>query len=119
MKESILLAKAKKLLKENGYILKESTISLDDYVDELTALIDADQNITEEIKNSIWSNFENSLYDMCSEWLSIGNDGMYYSKDVGYDSMTDNIYEAIGDGVDYDDVVAEFGTPEEYLANFI
>lgn len=38
---------------------------------------------------------------------------MIYQRNVGRDSMADSVYDYL-DSITYDDLVDEFGTPEDY-----
>ena len=60
----------------------------------------------------------NELIDMLiDDEATIDQDdsGCYYDTTIGRDSMTDNPVELLDLSVSYDDIVADYGTPEEFV----
>ena len=98
--ESMKLREAVRILEAEGLKLQRSR-TIWDYLDEL-----------EEIDPSAREMMIEELIED-SHYIVQGDDGFYYDTSIGRDSMTDDPIELIED-VTYDDLVADYGTPEEY-----
>ena len=62
----------------------------------------------------------NELVDMLvddEETIVQDDGGLYYDTTIGRDSMTDDPVELLDFDVSYDDIVAEYGTPKEFVAS--
>ena len=86
--------------------LNESTEkTLGDYLDEVEQL---DGEAYDELIDMLVADEETIVQD---------DSGCYYDTTIGRDSMTDNPVELLDFSISYDDIVAEYGTPEEFVYN--
>ena len=112
--ESMKFGEAKRILEAEGLriakdccskkrkrTLKESSLTIWDYLDELEAI---DPSAREMMIEELVENSDNIVR---------GDDGCYYDTSVGRDSMTDDPMDLL-EGISYDDLVADYGTPEEF-----
>ena len=115
--ESMKFGEAKRILESEGLklskdccskkrkrTLKESSLTIWDYLDELEEI---DPSAREMMIEELVENSDNIVR---------GDDGCYYDTSVGRDSMTDDPMELL-QGISYDDLVADYGTPEEFANN--
>jgi len=115
--ESMKFGEAKRILEAEGLklskdccskkrkrTLKESSLTIWDYLDELEKI---DPTARATMIEELVENSDNIVR---------GDDGCYYDTSVGRDSMTDDPMELLQD-ISYDDLVADYGTPEEFANN--
>ena len=65
-----------------------------------------------DIDPELEAQIEDDLFDFFDCYTD--DSGMVYQRSVGRDSMADSVYDYL-DSITYDDLVAEFGTPEQYV----
>lgn len=95
------LEEAKQILKESGYqFLYENEKTAQDWIDEVLTI---DPELKDQIEEDLFE-----YYDCYTD-----DAGMIYQRSVGSDSMADSVYDYL-DSITYDDLVDEFGTPEDY-----
>lgn len=70
------------------------------WIDEV---LDINPNLKDQIEEDLYYYFDCTTDDA----------GMIYQRSVGRDSMADSVYDYL-DSITYDDLVDEFGTPEDY-----
>lgn len=92
---------AKKILNESGYILTESRGTAQNWIDEVLKL-----------DNTLKDQIEEDLMEYYNAYKA--DSGMVYSRDVGEDSMATSVFDYVYDD-DYENFVAAFGTPEQYV----
>lgn len=86
--------------------LNESTKkTLGDYLDEVEQL---DEDAYNELIDMLVDDEETIVQD---------DSGCYFDTTIGRDSMTDNPVELLDFSISYDDIVDEYGTPEEFVYN--
>lgn len=71
------------------------------WIDEV---LDIDPEFEDQIENDLFDFFDCYTDDS----------GMVYQRSVGRDSMANSVYDYL-DSITYDDLVSEFGTPEQYV----
>lgn len=95
------LEETKQILKESGYqFLYENEKTAQDWIDEV---LDINPELKDQIEEDLFYYFDCYTDDA----------GMIYQRNVGRDSMADSVYDYL-DSITYDDLVDEFGTPEDY-----
>lgn len=97
------LIEAKEILNENGYLINE-TLNAQTWID---AVLKIDPELETQIENDLYKYFD----------CYTDNAGLVYQRDVGRDSMADSVYDYL-DSITYDELVSEFGTPEEYANDY-
>ena len=98
------LNEAKQILKESGYhLLYENEKTAQDWIDEVLTI---DPDLKDQIEEDLFE-----YYDCYTD-----DAGMIYQRSVGRDSMADSVFDYIYNET-YDEMVSNFGTPEEYAAN--
>lgn len=65
-----------------------------------------------DINPELESQIEDDLFDFFDCYTD--DSGMVYQRSVGRDSMADSVFDYL-DSITYDDLVSEFGTPEQYV----
>lgn len=65
-----------------------------------------------DINPELEAQIEDDLFDFFDCYTD--DSGMVYQRSVGSDSMADSVFDYL-DSITYDDLVSEFGTPEQYV----